>query len=278
MILGISEGMKMEIIKNEECYVAFIDILGFKQYVKNKEPDKVLELFEEILKNKDRIGKDKIAICVDKQLMERYNLLSEKIYMYVMSDSIILAIKSCHEGGLKFLAKWCMNIQFKLLFKYHIMVRGGISKGIYYGDGIINFGKGMISAVELESSAVYPRIIVDSNLVEEIERNSKLPFLNHEVTIAADVDGKYYIDYLTNINWKKVQKDIMEFIKSGKDIPLIKEKYDWLENKVKEKIEEYEEILYQHECAEEFLLQERNQDEINNNSKLELVIKAVKKN
>lgn len=244
--------MKVEIINNEECYVAFIDMLGFKEYTKNEEPDKVLGIFKEILKAKDRIGKDKIAFCVDEQLMQQYNLLSEKIYMYVMSDSIILAIRSCYEDGLKFLAKWCMNIQFKLLFYYHITMRGGISKGVYYGDGIINFGKGMISAVELESSAKYPRILVESDLVKEIERNSYTPFFNNEITLASDIDGKYYIDYLTNISWENVQEDIMKFIKLGKDIPSIKEKYDWLEKKVKEKIEEYEEKIYQHKCADEF--------------------------
>lgn len=246
----------MDIIENKECYVAFIDILGFKGYVKREDPDKVLNVFEKLEKDKYRITKDKRRFFENKELCEEYNLLADKTYMYIMSDSIVLAINSCYEGGLKFLAKWCMNIQSTLFFDYHLPARGGISKGIYYGNGKINFGRGMVSAVELESKAKYPRIIVDSTLSDEINEPSKFLSLEFDVHIAQDTDGPYYIDYLTGITWgESIKNSVFAFIKAGQECSdlNVKLKYDWLENKVKEKIDEYEENIYQDECFQQYL-------------------------
>ena len=253
------------LIYNEECYVAFIDILGFKDYVKSTDPQQILKMFQHLIKVETQIEKDKIRFFYDPKKQEKYNNLSDATYTYIMSDSIIIAIPSKIEDSFKFISKWCKNIQVALLNRFGLLSRGGISKGLYYGDGIVNFGKGMVSAVELEGEAVNPRIIIDPKLIELAKELENFLAYKFDVLVACDEkDGQYYIDYLDDFNWDAQTRDtLLTLIERGKNTGYdgVKSKYEWLETHIRLKIDEYEEMIYQDRCAQEYFESEEYQTE-----------------
>lgn len=227
-------------IENEDCYVAFLDIQGFKHLVKTREPEYILKVFKLIQSTENSILRDKI-FYEDHDSEEKYNSLSSSLFYYIMSDSIVLAIKSSVEEGFHFLAKWCCEIQVRLFREYNILLRGGISKGCFYGEGHISFGKGMVNAHELESKGGAFKIFLDHSLYYLTDKKPKLPFLNVNWKNEED---RIYIDWVPYIiSSDSVYKDLMSFCKEeiekaqGKnDVKLI-EKYEWLKKSAEEQYE-----------------------------------------
>jgi hypothetical protein len=70
-----------------------------------------------------------------------------------------------------------------------VLVRGGIAKGpTFHADDML-YGEGLIKAYDLESkTAVYPRVVIDPQLLAEDRDGLKLKFLS------LDTDGHWYID------------------------------------------------------------------------------------
>jgi len=145
------------------CYVAFMDILGFKSLLrdKTKSCEDIAQIFDEIKKQYD--------------IRENGNPMIDKdeIHFKVMSDSVCIFIDSSIENSLLVLVMLCVHFQIRLLrLPTPVLVRGGISQGNVYLDSDIMFGPGMCNAYELESVyAKYPRIIVPLKLVDDYDMN-----------------------------------------------------------------------------------------------------------
>lgn len=135
----------------KEGYVAFLDILGFSNYVKSNENDarSIEELFEFVDKLK-QIFNSKSGIELD-----------------FFSDSIILMTDRYEFNNFLFpiwMAETYLSQEFGLLF------RGAITKGKYYHDSVNTFGPAIVTAYELESrKAKYSRIILDDESVPKEE-------------------------------------------------------------------------------------------------------------
>lgn len=222
-------------IENEECYVAFLDIQGFKTMVMEREPDFILKVFKLIQNTEKSILCDKI-FHEDHDGEVKYNALSSNLFYYIMSDSIVLAIKSSVEEGFYFLAKWCCEIQVRLFREYNILLRGGISKGCFYGEGHISFGKGMVNAYELENKGGAFQIFLAPSLYSLKDHNPKLPFLN---VYWKKEEDRVYIDWLPSIincdasynniiKLSKKQIDEAQGISDEKNKSKVISKYEWL--------------------------------------------------
>ena len=139
-------------------YVAFIDVLGFKNLVLNEDEREKLDSFFETVK----------------RVFEILNIQKGQIKKFLISDSIILVIED-GEDNFKMLLRAIQKLQAYLALK-DIWVRGAISSGdIYFeyspeGEQII-YGEGLIRAYELEKKAVYPRVILDPRLITLINPN-----------------------------------------------------------------------------------------------------------
>lgn len=151
-------GGKMEEYIN--CYIAFIDILGFKRLIKEKKCHEILELFKKVKKIYGLVEYD-----------ETGNILKEypykKLQYKLISDSICIYIDSNIEDSLQALIVAVGSIQANLLFSSeHILCRGAISRGnIYINDDII-FGQGFVDAYLMEeNNAKFPRIILCNDLI-----------------------------------------------------------------------------------------------------------------
>lgn len=249
--------------------VSFIDILGFKELVKNHPDD--TDFFLKIFKG--------IEYCYhDYKLgMEDMDDSFDVVHtLQTFSDSIVSTVttKSDVETQLReFLFMFELEVQhlafvqYQMFVDYGILIRGAISFGNIYHDNNILFGEGMVNAYEMEETlAIYPRIIIDPKIIDLIGKYAKdvdrypdeiknfhdTMFVPSDMykQIRQDKDGLYFIDFL---NLKDVEgywyvpleptnNDIYEIFISYKEKLLeklseiqsksdkTKVKYNWLKN------------------------------------------------
>ena len=222
-------------INGKECIVAFVDLLGFKDFVEKNSTMDILSIFRIIQKEKDHIKKDQIIDFENEEFENEYNQLSKKTYFRIMSDSIIIAIDVLSEQALMFVIKWIAIIQSTLLGgDKKILSRGGIACGEFYGDEEIMFGKGMVRAYNLEKIAKTPRVIIEKDLIEKIWGSDYEDIYNEPTSIIKkDEDEKLYVDYLEQIDWEKNSERLSDYVNEGIDLcDSISEKYVWLKNKM----------------------------------------------
>ena len=207
----------------KELYVAFIDILGYK---------------------------DKIKRCVDLHDVGILNFILNKNKKDAKRDLIIFYFSDCMYiigNDINKILELIAFIQIQLLdaseiqitaekqsYKDINLVRGGITKGEILVNEQLNIllGSAVNKAYELESmEAKYPRIILDT----AISWDNVL-----EQYIKKDRDGVMYFDFIQylqkheNYKFDKKKKQrfiefIQEYKKKSKD-DKIKEKYRWFEN------------------------------------------------
>lgn len=135
-------------------YVAFLDVLGFKELVSRRRVDTLETYFTTISETLTVIRNDK-----------------KNIKSLLVSDSIILVSPDTTED-FKTLLRAIQTIQARLSLK-NIWIRGAISFGEIYYNEISNIivGKGLINSYLLEREAKYPRVIVDTAIIPKIAEN-----------------------------------------------------------------------------------------------------------
>ncbi len=217
-----------------DYYVAFIDVLGFKQLLSsNASCQDVYSVFEDI-----RNGSH-TSIKVNGENVEAF----EHVHNYIMSDSIVLYIRDDIANALMALVYTCLYLQHTLIAREKpILLRGGISRGKLYVDDDIIFGKALSTAYELESKvSITPRIILNKDLLNEKvcdEKTEKFSWWRRMAT-KEDEDELCFVHYCS-IGW--VKERIPEFydhiltlcqrvLNSTYDKSL-REKYLWLKKYV----------------------------------------------
>lgn len=159
-----------------ERIVAFIDILGFRALVRQLSGDssrhtKIKQALTEIRSYK----KLSVQKYTDQSKLE-VSVFSDSIAISGSSDDIFDVIWSA------------IYLQCRLL-ALGILVRGGISRGQTVHTADILYGEGMLNAYDLESKvAIYPRIILDPKLLDDIEP------LHRAIFLTQDTDGLWFID------------------------------------------------------------------------------------
>ncbi len=154
-------------INYKDSFVAFLDVLGFKELVKSSNDTRRLDEYFNIVDN--AIKKD-----IDNQPEK------QDINSIIISDSIILSIRKV-EGDINHnieqLRKLCIvvgKMQLRLANK-NIWIRGGISSGKVHFDTNKNqvVGPAFINAYLLEEElAKVPRVIVDNKIINELNLTS----------------------------------------------------------------------------------------------------------
>lgn len=262
-----------------ECYVAFIDILGFKKLIEESCFEDVYSIFQSVLNFEPH------------PLLKNADVYNNICYT-VMSDSIIVYIDASIVDGFIALTDVCSQIQMKLSRNNPpIFVRGGIAKGTLYHQNNILFGTGLTKAYILESTAaIYPRIIFTEELRNQALENTKkfYVFDYNSMYYKKDDDELYYINFLHIFNYipsiapKSVEESmrinneyfhgLRDYVNGvlGKEIDQsIRKKYLWLKRKIKNEIEcmpyvkKYFDELYNKECEE---AEKRFSEAINSNN------------
>lgn len=224
----------------EKHFVAFIDILGFDKRARTIRSQGDFKAASLIL----------FTLKEEANRWQKSSELYENIQAIAVSDSIIVSVPFRDIYGAYILIAILHYFQYNLIAtNFRTLVRGRVEMGpLYHKDGII-FGKAYSEAFTNEKEiSGPPRITVASYIVEEANKQGKLPenvgkinvleYLNRDKN-----DGEYFIDYLKPIgasaNLSKSQqtierKRLMAFINSQlkkyKDDDNIKSKYEWLSN------------------------------------------------
>lgn len=223
----------------KEHYVAFLDILGFKELLRNASCDEIHSIFD----------------LLHKKSHGRYNLNDveikafEHIHHMILSDSIIIYIESDIEDAFASLVRICNKLQYSLANRENpILLRGGIAVGeLFFEDDII-YGEGLSKAYLLESKlAKYPRIVFTGETLFIGLKNTKYMLADMEGLVTSyneDDDALYYINYLQSLfletdetvqYYDRLKEKCRCHLNQGIESNL-REKYLWLNRKIDSEI------------------------------------------
>lgn len=188
LVSELENPYKLEKPKMRECYIAYLDMLGYKAFFKEN-PDKIEGLLDAI---------NVCFECAAKRLRMFNTLFSvEKFKIRGFSDNILIyyEVEKNYESKFVLISfiEIIKDIQFLLILKYGIFLRGGITKGNFAANDMFVFGEGLIDAVILEDKkAKNPRIIIDNKVIEDIkESQQQNPYVCQLCRELKDVSGLF---------------------------------------------------------------------------------------
>jgi hypothetical protein len=173
-----------------ERYVAFIDIPGFSEIVRNSISS--AEQATELVRILERISSRAEPLEFDKSHGDDFRAQS-------FSDCIVVSERAT-QAGLEHLLFVVAQLQLDLLAN-RILTRGGIAKGKLCHTDKIVLGPALITAYQLENTiAAYPRVIVDRATHEDYNKLDVAALENKFTGIAPrlryDEDGPVFADFL----------------------------------------------------------------------------------
>ena len=243
-----------------EYYVAYFDVLGYKEAFKKSE-DVSAKLIDAI----------EFSIKIMKEIVSIHNttILGEsteetpKIEYKIFSDNVLICYKETKEplSGLSLVSflRLVATIQRVFFERPHLIVRGGITKGPLYLTNDFVGGKAVIDAVELESTAVYPRIVVADCILNELDSFKMQNGLFKSMVDAScqdllvkDVDDKTFLNYIMSYDaW-------IPFPKNGSQIEPVGS-FEELEKNIREGRQR--KPIYKPECRNEvFVILKKHKD------------------
>ncbi len=180
-------------VKYENRIVCFIDILGFSSIIKGTVSREKKKEAQQMLDN----------VCNALELLREYSdeMSAYKISTTQFSDSIVISFPwNEEEWHLLSVFRTIKYIQVALLYRYQLLLRGGIVVGEMVHTDRLLVGPAMIDAYELESKcANSPRIVLDPKVMyryNKLKSNAKKDgHIEPNDIIHKDFDGTSYIDY-----------------------------------------------------------------------------------
>lgn len=227
----------MEIIDTpRECYVAFLDIMGFAEFVENNTSEFTLKY----LSNFTTVN----AV---------FDSITPNISSSVFSDTIAIYTPTI-EDDKKDLERYIGFLRYVGILQYQsitapnlmgLPLRGAITKGeFYWNNKDILFGKAWTEACRLErEKAIYPRVVVkkDANKYNCVLSLAKDKSSNpREAPLRQDADGELHCNYLNNIlnvdgNLSSYPSYILDHknsveksLKATTDCAKVNKKYRWV--------------------------------------------------
>lgn len=251
--------MTKDEIKYERRIVAFIDILGFKEIVKQSEQDTTkIELLYSVLdflkgwETSDKWDLKFVEIEEDAQKKGVHNFdIRGKTNTTSFSDSIVVSVKV--DGNVnEMTSTLVVNLAYigAILIEKGILFRGGLTIGnILHNDNGTVFGQALIDAYQLETkSAKYPRIVLSDKLIRELNypidtKRNRFPYHQYIDRFEDGCIGFHQMIYYQVIeSWtemtsekminslEKVRKTIINGLDNSFENPDVFEKYKWLKD------------------------------------------------
>lgn len=239
----------------EKYVVAFLDILGFKKLINDKDFSDifVIQIDNKVIaesgakgilyreKANDEHASIKGNPKYDEKRM-RYNDTLESAFIHIMSDSIVVAAKDNCPEALAVVIDICDLIQKQMLYNDEpVLLRGAIAVGdLYIKDNIV-FGKGLVDAyLAQEKYAVYPRVIIANDIIKE-----RIVSIDSDHDLPQDEDKYYRIDSIERFlnvekanSWSEIEesneyrrlKKLTEKMLDKYNEDRVRQKYIWIDN------------------------------------------------
>lgn len=244
-------------MKYDTRLIAFVDILGFKEIIKQSEKNPAkIELIYSVLDylkvweapKSWNLKVVEIEGDAQKKGVENFDI-SNKTNCTTFSDSIVISVKIDNNVN-EMASTLIANLAYigAILIEQGILIRGAITIGeiIHENNGTV-FGQGLIDSYLLESSySKYPRIILSDKLIAKLNypfgyKKDRYPYhqyldrffdgcvgfhqmIYYEVVENSDVMTK---DELVR-GLTKIRKVIIEGLDMSFENPEVFEKYKWM--------------------------------------------------
>ena len=208
----------------DDYLVAFLDILGFKEMIDKYSCNDIYELFFSIEKKNPRS-----PIVFDDA---KKNIPYDKVSKIIMSDSVILYIKTEERNSLNAIIAFCRFLANALIKRdIPVLMRGGIARGKFFASDQYYFGEALNTAYNLqEKAAQNPRIIFFDGIKKSLDFNMEY----YKEDTYRDDDGFSCVNYLYptgEASANKIQNYCKEILNKIVD-KSIREKHLYLYNLV----------------------------------------------
>jgi len=249
--------MTKQEIKYENRLVAFIDILGFKDIVKQSESDtsKIELLFSALnfLKNWETsenwdLKLVEVEVSAQKVGVKSFDIRG-KTSCTTFSDSIVVSVRVSDNVN-EMASTLIVNLAYigAVLLQKGILFRGGLTIGnlVHNENGTV-FGQGLIDAYMLEhNSAKYPRIILSDKLINLLNypidsKQYSYPYHQYLCRFEDGCVGFHQLIFFQVMeNWiemtteklksslDKIRKVIVKGLDNSFEKPDVFEKFKWL--------------------------------------------------
>lgn len=202
-------------MNSEYLYAALIDVLSYR-YRLERDIQTGNEEFRNDLEN---------ALSV-------FDSINTSVFgVQAISDTIILTCNA-HERIDEFFG--IIKKVFFAFMKRNLFIRGGIAYSKHFQSGKITYSHAVAKAYELESkSSIYPRIVVDENIIKMHQTSDKLSGLLGNQSVLKQ-NGIYFLDILDNDSWGEAYECAKLIYENDRETILKNEsaflKHAWFEN------------------------------------------------
>jgi hypothetical protein len=188
----------------EKRVVAFIDILGFTAYIRNKSNDTAgfAAVYAALAEVKEYFTKPK-----ESQTQESRDFFRDDTQIITASDCVIISRRIDERGGV-YQMLWDCDYATHMLIERGFLCRGGIAVGDLYHKGNLIFGPAYLDALAMEKAADVPIVIFDQQLFDIAAANPLPGQGEYGTSHAQDLmeyckphptqQGTYYLNYFTN--------------------------------------------------------------------------------
>ncbi|MBR2566586.1 MAG: hypothetical protein IKE29_18490 [Paenibacillus sp.] len=217
--------------------VAFVDILGFSNLVKESETnDSKAQMLLSSLRDIESFIKREEELYERSESIGNNTVSKLKVNYTQFSDSIILStdIVVPEIDGLKFhninnIMNMCTLLSYlqARFLNEGVLLRGGLTWGPIFHEKNICFGPAFIKAYLLESElANTPRIVIDPSITSlsliptEYEDYDLYPFLMENTLkgnmfLEDEVDGNYFINFMLLQTFKKNAESVFKKVSNS---------------------------------------------------------------
>ena len=236
-------------------YVAFLDVLGFKELLKGINQDEAEQFISTL------------SALLYKIWDEKHAQISKNINGYIVSDSVIVYTNNDKPEALQELMDYVIEVCKRSFVEQSILFRCGIAKGSFNHLSAYSFenlqkglivGQAYIDAYLLENQAKVSAIIVDANVARDIEEHT-----SHSVFETKGKNGSTcHLVKWANIDLPLDNTNLKKFLKLAKKSEWLPHYYNTIylflsksnnENKQKQVFENIIEVLSQGEKGQHYL-------------------------
>lgn len=202
-------------MKSEYVYTALIDVLSYRN-----------RLQEDINSGQESFKDDLI------QSLSIFDNINTAIFgVQAISDTIIITCNR-HDRFFEFLE--ILKSVFIAFMSKGLLIRGGVAYSKHFQSGRITYSHAVARSYEIESKiAVYPRIVIDKNILDMYETANHLPSIFNKNILIKQNDITF-LNIIDDKNWNdlyQMARDIYEknkSILSGNELAFLK--HLWFES------------------------------------------------
>lgn len=196
-------------MKSEYVYTALIDVLSYRN-----------RLQEDINSGQESFKDDLI------QSLSIFDNINTAIFgVQAISDTIIITCNR-HDRFFEFLE--ILKSVFIAFMSKGLLIRGGVAYSKHFQSGRITYSHAVARSYEIESKiAVYPRIVIDKNILDMYETANHLPSIFNKNILIKQNDITF-LNIIDDKNWNdlyQMARDIYEknkSILSGNELAFLK--------------------------------------------------------